>query len=168
MAIYQQDPIASAKISALERDLSESEQKRFELEDTVFDLNSQIEKISGYGPEYVKHIAEQSRLRIVNAKRVAKKAEQEHKQRLAKFEAQIRRELDRYLNAKKTADLASGEAKQLEEARAKLSDDVFKIIQEALNDNNPIILQPNVGGIGVNIKKLFRWVKTKMQRKRPS
>ncbi len=168
MAMYQPDLIASIKISNLRQALSESEQKRFKLERRVSDLDSLIEKITGYGPEYVQHITEQYRSSVANTRRAAEAAEQEHKQRLEKFEAQIRRELDRYLTAKKMAEFASDEARQLEAARTSLTSDVVAIVRGASEDNSPFLLQPNVQGVGVDLVKLFRWVKAKMRCQRSS
>lgn len=168
MVMYQQDPIAAGQIRVLEKALSESEQKRYELERKVFDLNSQIEKITGYGPEYVRHLTTQYKSSLSDARQSLIAAQNEHRQQLEKLDAQIRRELDRYLTATKMADVASGQAEKLETARASLTSDVVAIVRKALEDNNPLILQPTVQGVGVDLVKLFKWARSKLARRRAS
>ena len=163
MAIYQQDPFATAEIEALRKSLSDSERKRWELQDRVSKLNSQIERITGLGPEYVRHLQDELRAKVKESKRSLKDSEEHYRSQVEEFEARIRRELDRYLAAKKMAEAVDG-AVALAALKTKLPDEVLNIIRNAIEDDNPFVLEPNVHGFGVNIRKLIPWLRAKIRK----
>jgi len=166
MTLYQPDIISDGKIRILKRMLSESEEKRFELERKVSDLNRQVEKLTGFGPEYVAHVTAQYESSLASTREATVKATEEHKQKLEELSGQIRRELDRYLSAQKMAEIASVEAKNLETVRASLTNEVMAIVRKATEDNNPFLLQPNFQGVGIDIAKLLKWIRSRLRREK--
>ena len=167
MAMYQQDPIATAKIGGLEKALSDSQQKYWELKDRVSELNSQIEKMTGLGPEYVRHLKNDLRDRVKESKRGLRESEEHCKSQMEEFENRIRQEQNRYLAAKIMAD-AVDSAVELATLKAKLPDEVLNIIRNAVEDDNPIIIQANIHGFGVDIRKLIPWLRAKFRSSRHS